>query len=90
MLYVLLGDVCMHWFIGVDGKNSIAIMVEATAVNTIELTCLESCHSTSGDVFFDGMVGGVTANFVPFCSKDFSLGVNSFLERLITHLSWIL
>ena len=35
-----------------------------------------------------GMVAGVTSNFVPFCSKDFSCGVSSFLERLITHLSW--
>ena len=37
-----------------------------------------------------GMVAGVTANFGPFCSKDFSSGVSSFLERLITYLSWIL
>ena len=37
-----------------------------------------------------GMVAGVTANFGPFCSKDFSSGVSSFFERLITHLSWIL
>ena len=37
-----------------------------------------------------GMVGRVTANFGPFCSKDFSSGVSSFLERLITHLSGIL
>ena len=29
-----------------------------------------------------GMAAGVTANCGPFCSKD-------FLERLITHLSWI-
>ena len=37
-----------------------------------------------------GIVAGVTTNFGPFCSKDFSSGVSSFLERLITHLSWIL
>ena len=37
-----------------------------------------------------GMVAGVSANFGPFCSKDFPSGVSSFLERLITHLSWIL
>ena len=37
-----------------------------------------------------GMVAGVTANFGPYCSKDFSSGVSSFLEKLITHLSWIL
>ena len=37
-----------------------------------------------------GMIVGVTANFGPFCSKDFSSSVSSFLERLITHLSWIL
>ena len=36
------------------------------------------------------MVVGVTANFGPFCSKDFSSGVSFFLERLIIHLSWIL
>ena len=35
----------MYWFIGVGVKNSIDIMVEATAVNTIEFTCLERCHS---------------------------------------------
>ena len=37
-----------------------------------------------------GMVAGVTANFGSFYSKDFSLGVSSFLERLFTHLSWML
>ena len=37
-----------------------------------------------------GMVAGVTATFGPYCSKEFSSGVSSFLERLITHLSWIL
>ena len=37
-----------------------------------------------------GMVAGVTANFGPFYSKDFSSGVSSFMQRLITHLSWIL
>ena len=37
-----------------------------------------------------GIIAGVTANFGPFCSKDFSSGVSSFLERFITHLSWIL
>ena len=37
-----------------------------------------------------GMVAGVTANFGPFYNKDFSSGVSSFLERLITHLFWIL
>ena len=36
-----------------------------------------------------GMVAVITANFGPFCSKDLSSGVSSFLERLITHLSWI-
>ena len=65
-------------------------MVEATAVHTIEFTCLESCNSSSGDVFLEGMAAGVTANLGPFCSKDFSSGVSSFLERLITHLSLIL
>ena len=45
----------MYWLIGVGVKNFIDIMVEATAVHTTELTCLESCHSSSsGDVFFDG------------------------------------
>ena len=36
------------------------------------------------------MVAKVTANFGPFCSKDFSSGDSSFLEMLTTHLSWIL
>ena len=50
----------MYWFIGVSVKNSIDIMVEATAVNTIEFTCLESCHSSSGVVFFDGDADGAS------------------------------
>ena len=44
----------MYWFIGVGVRNSIDIMVETTAVNTTEFTCLESCHCSSGDVFFYG------------------------------------
>ena len=36
------------------------------------------------------MVACVTANFGPLYSKDFSSGVGSFFDRLITHLSWIL
>ena len=36
MLNVLLNNVCMYWFIGLGVENSIDIMVEATAVNTIE------------------------------------------------------
>ena len=79
----------MYWFIGEGVKNSID-MVEDTAVHTIEFTCLESCHSSSGDVIFNGDGCWVTANSGPLCSKDFSSGVSSSLERLITHLSWIL
>ena len=71
-------------------KISIEIMVEATAVNTIEFIHLESLDCTSGDGSLMGMVPGLTANFGPFYSKDFSSGVSSFLERLITHLSLIL
>ena len=47
------GNVSMYWFIGVGVRNSTDIVVEATAVNTIGFTCLESCHSSSGDIFFD-------------------------------------
>ena len=82
----------MYWFIGVGVKNSIDIMVEATAVNTLELTCLESYHTSTGNVFFDGdscPKFAVTANFGPFCSKDFSSGASSFLDRFIIHLSHI-
>ena len=75
--------------IGVGVKNSIDIVVKANAVNTIEFTCLESCHSSSGDVFFDGDGCWGNCKFGPFCSKDFSSGVNAFFKRLITHLSWI-
>ena len=80
----------MYWFIGKDVYNSTDIIIEATGVHTIEFTCLERCHSGSGYVFLDGDGCWGTANFGPFCSKDFSSGVSSFLERLITHLSWIL
>ena len=83
-------DVFYCFFFGVGVKNSIDIMVEATAVNISEFTWLESCHSSSGHAFIDGMVAGVTANFGPFCGKDFSSGVSSFLDGLITHFSWIL
>ena len=65
-------------------------MVGATAVNTIEFICLESCHSSSGDVFLDGDGCWGNCKFWAFLSKYFSSGVSSFLERLITHLSWIL
>ena len=44
----------MHWFIGEGVKNSVDIMIEATAVHTIEFTFLESCHCSSGDVLLDG------------------------------------
>ena len=38
-------EVCMYWFIGKGVKNPINIMVEATAVHTIDFTCLESCNN---------------------------------------------
>ena len=43
--------VCIGFDVGV--KNSINIMADATAVKTIEFSCLKSCHSSSGDIFFD-------------------------------------
>ena len=73
-----------------EAKYSINIMVETTAVNTIEFTCLESCQSSSRDIFFDGDGCWGNCNVRPFCSKDFSSGASSFLEKLITLLSWIL
>ena len=84
------GD-AVYWFIGVGVKNSID-MVEATAVHTIEFTFLAWRAATVVVEMYSsmGMVAEVTANFWPFCSKDFSSGVSSCLERLITHLSWIL
>ena len=53
----------MYWFIGVGAENSIGIMVEATAVHTIEFTYLKSCHSSSSNsvVFLDG--DGCWGNF---------------------------
>ena len=80
----------MCWFIGENVKNSIDIIVEATAVNTIEFTCMESCHNSSGDIFLYGDGCWGNCNFGSFCSKDFSSGVSSLLERLITHPSWML
>ena len=64
-------------------------MLEATAVNTIEFTCLVSCHSKSGDALFDGDGCWGNCKSWAFCHKDISSGIGSFLERLITHLSWI-
>ena len=40
--------------IGKGVKNSINIMVEATAVHAIQFMCLDSCNSSSGDVFLGG------------------------------------
>ena len=77
----------MYWFIGKGVKNSINIMVEATLLSSPAwraATVVVEIYSLMG------MVAGVTANFGPFCSKDFSSGVSSFLERFITHLSWML
>ena len=48
------GDPCTYCVIDVGDKNSVDIMVEATTVDTIEFTCQENCHSSSGDVFLDG------------------------------------
>ena len=66
-------------------------MVEATAGTSTEFTSLESCHSNRGEVFFDGdgCLGNCKFRDLS-CSKDFPSGVSSFLEKLITHLSWIL
>ena len=72
----------MYWFVGKGVKNSIDIMVEATAIHTIEFTCLENCYSSSGDVFLNGDGCWVTANFGPFCSKDSPSGAISFLEEV--------
>ena len=68
-------------------KNSINIMEEATAVHTIEFTCWRAATVVVEMYSLMGMVAEITENFGPFCSKDFSSGVSSFLERLITHLS---
>ena len=40
--------------------------------------------------FLTGMVAQVAAQCGPFCSKDLSSGICSFLERFITNLFWIL
>ena len=67
----------MYWFIG-EGVQSTPLSSPAWRAATVVVEMYSLM----------GMVAGVTANFVPFCSKDFSSGVSSFLERLITHLSW--
>ena len=55
-------DVCMYWFIGKGVKISTNIMVEATAVHTIEFTCLESPTVVVKMYSLMGMVAGVTEN----------------------------
>ena len=84
------GDVCMYWFIGVGVKNLLT-----SWYRPLESTPLSSPAWRAATVVVEmyslkGMVARVTANFGPFCSKDLSSGVSSFLKRLITHLSWIL
>ena len=80
----------MYWFIGKGFKNSIDTMVEATAVHTMSSPAWRAATVVVEMYSLMRMLAGVTANLGPFCSKDFSSGVSSFLERLITHLSWIL
>ena len=65
-------------------------MVEATAVHTLRSPALRAATVVVEMYSLMGWVAGVTSNFGPFCSKDFSSGVSSFLERLITYFSWIL
>ena len=66
------------------------IIVEATVFNTIDFTYLEDATIVMEMYYLAGMVAEVTANFGPFSSRDFSSGVSSFLDRFITHVSWIL
>ena len=73
----------MYWFIGKGIKRPLQSTPLSSpawraATVVVEMYCLV------------GMVAGITANFGPFCSKDFSSGVSFFLERLITPLSWML
>ena len=56
----------MYWFIGEGVNNSTDIMVEATAFHTIEFTCLDSCHSSSGDVFLDRYACWGNCKFLAF------------------------
>ena len=46
-------DVLRYYFISAGIKYAIEIMVEAAAVNTIKVNCLESCHSSREDIFLD-------------------------------------
>ena len=82
------GDVCMYWLIGVGVKKSNDIIVEATVVTPVSSPVWRAATVVVEMYSLMGMVAWVTANFWLFCSKGFSVHVSSFLERLITHLSW--
>ena len=55
----------MYWFIGVSVENSTDIMVEATAVNTIEFTW-RAATAVVEIYSLTGMVAEVTATFWGF------------------------
>ena len=74
----------MYWFIGKAVKNSTDIMAESTPLS---LPAWRAATVVVEIYSFMGMTAGVTANFGPFCSKDFSSGDSSFLKRLIAHSS---
>ena len=86
-IFKCFGDVGMYSFIGVGVKNSIDIMVETTAVKTSEFPAWRAATVVAEIYSLTVIIAWVITNFGPVCSKDFSSGVSSFLERLITHLS---
>ena len=51
-------------------------MVEATAVNTIEFTCLRATTVVVEMYSLIGMVAGITANFGPFVVRTESLDLH--------------
>ena len=56
----------MYWFIGKGVKNSIDIMVEATAAHTLSSPAWRAATVVVEMYSLMGMVAGVTANFVFF------------------------
>ena len=80
----------MYWFFGKVLRILLTSWYRPLQSTPLSSPAWRAAIVVMGMYSLMGMFAGVTANFEPFCSKDFSSGVNSFLVRLITDLSWIL
>ena len=80
----------MYWFFGKGVRILLTSWYRPLQSTPFSLSAWRATTVVVEIYSLMGMVAGLTTNFGPFCCKDFSSGISSFLERLIAHLSWIL